>query len=132
MKEKKIKIVLGKPGLNGHDRGIKVVARGLMEAGMEVVYLGPRLTPEQIADAAIEEDADVVGVSNLSAAHTELYPRVAKHLKEKGAEDILVVGGGIIPEGDRPKLEEAGIKGNFGPGTPIPKIVEFIKQNVEK
>ncbi len=124
---KKIRVLIAKPGLDGHDRGIKVVSRGLRDAGMEVVYLGLRLTPDQIADSAIQEDVDVVGLDCLSGAHMSLFPRTVNLLREKGGSDILVVAGGIIPEKDIPALKEAGIAEIFGPGTPIEDIVKFIK-----
>ena len=123
---KKIRVLLAKPGLDGHDRGIKVVSRGLRDAGMEVIYLGLRLTPEQIAESAIQEDVDVVGMDCLSGAHMSLFPRTLKLLQEKGGEDMLVVAGGIIPEKDIPALKEAGIAEIFGPGTPIDDIVNYI------
>ena len=123
---KKIRVLIAKPGLDGHDRGIKVVSRGLRDAGMEVIYLGLRLTPEQIAESAIQEAVDVVGLDCLSGAHMSLFPRTVNLLKEKGGEDILVVAGGIIPEKDIPALKEAGIAEIFGPGTPLDDIVNFI------
>ncbi|MFC2122631.1 cobalamin B12-binding domain-containing protein [Bacteroidota bacterium] len=123
---KKIRVLIAKPGLDGHDRGIKVVSRGLRDAGMEVIYLGLRLTPEQIAESAIQEDVDVVGLDCLSGAHMSLFPRTLKLLQEKGGDDMLVVAGGIIPEKDIPALKEAGIAEIFGPGTPIDDIVNFI------
>jgi len=123
---KKIRVLIAKPGLDGHDRGIKVVSRGLRDAGMEVIYLGLRLTPEQIAESAIQEDVDVVGMDCLSGAHMSLFPRTLKLLQEKGGEDMLVVAGGIIPEKDIPALKEAGIAEIFGPGTPIDDIVNYI------
>jgi len=123
---KKIRVLIAKPGLDGHDRGVKVVSRGLRDAGMEVIYLGLRLTPEQIAESAIQEDVDVVGMDCLSGAHMSLFPRTLKLLQEKGGEDMLVVAGGIIPEKDIPALKEAGIAEIFGPGTPIDDIVNFI------
>lgn len=129
MQGKKIRVLLAKPGLDGHDRGAKVVALGLRDAGMEVVYLGIRLTPEQIAEAAIQENVDVVGLSCLSGAHMVLFPRTVQIIREKGSANILVTGGGIIPEKDIPRLKEAGIAEVFGPGTPISEIVKFIKIN---
>ena len=128
MPTKKIRVVIGKPGLDGHDRGANVVAQGLRDAGMEVIYLGLRITPEQIADAAVQEDADVVGLSCLSGAHMSLFPRTVSLVKEKSDKDVLFVGGGIIPKKDVPKLQEAGIAQTFGPGTPIAEIVDFIKK----
>ena len=127
-----VKILVAKLGLDGHDRGAKVVAQGLRDAGMEVIYLGLRLTPEQIAEAAIQEDVDVVGLSCLSGAHTVLFPKTVELIREKGGKDILVIGGGIIPKKDIPKLKEAGIAQTFGPGTPIEEIVKFIETSLGK
>jgi len=132
MPSKKIRVLLAKPGLDGHDRGIKVIAQGLRDAGMEVIYLGLRLTPEQIAEAAIQEDVDVVGISCLSGAHIVLFPRIVNLIREKGAKNILVIGGGIIPEKDIPKLKEAGITQTFGPGTPLSEISKFIEMSLEE
>lgn len=132
MSNKKVRILLAKPGLDGHDRGIKVVARGLRDAGMEVIYLGIRLTPEQIAEAAIQEDVDVVGLDCLSGAHMVLFPKTISLMKEKGGSDIPIIGGGIIPPKDVPKLKEAGITEIFGPGTSIDEIVKFIENNFGK
>jgi len=131
MTNKKIRVLVAKPGLDGHDRGAKVVDRGLRDAGMEVIYLGLRLTPEQIVEAAIQEDVDVVGLSCLSGAHMALFPRIVKLIREKGARNILVIGGGIIPEKDIPELREAGIAQTFGPGTPLPEISKFIEKSLE-
>jgi len=125
-----MKVMIAKPGLDGHDRGAKVIARGLKEAGMEVVYTGLRQTPEEIVRAAIQEDVDVVGLSILSGAHSYLFPEVMKLLKKEDAEDILVIAGGIIPEEDHSELKEIGVEGIFTPGTPINKIVKFIEENV--
>jgi len=127
MQSGKIRILIAKPGLDGHDRGAKVLAQGLRDAGMEVVYLGLRLTPEQIAEAALQEDVDVVGLSCLSGAHMTLFPRTVKLLQEKSDKKILFVGGGIIPEKDIPNLKEAGMAEIFGPGTPLSEISDFIK-----
>ena len=127
---RKIRVLVAKPGLDGHDRGAKVIARGLKDAGMEVIYLGLRLTPEQIAEAAIQEDVDVVGLSCLSGAHMALFPRVVKLIKEKSRKDILVIVGGIIPRKDVPKLKEAGIARVFGPGTPMAEIGQFIEASL--
>lgn len=129
--DKKIRVLIAKPGLDGHDRGAKVIARGLRDAGMEVIYLGLRLTPEQIADAAIQEDVDVVGLSCLSGAHMALFPKTIALLREKGGKDVVVVGGGIIPDKDLPKLMEAGMARIFGPGTPLGEIVAFIEDTLE-
>jgi len=128
---RKIRVLIAKPGLDGHDRGAKIVARALRDAGMEVIYTGLHQTPAMIVEAAIQEDVDVVGLSLLSGAHMTLFVDVADMLKEKGLSDILVVGGGIIPEEDIPRLKKKGIRGVFGPGTPVNDIVTFIKQNVE-
>ena len=130
MAEKLIRVIVAKPGLDGHDRGAKVVARALRDAGFEVIYTGLRQTPEQIAEASLSEDVDVVALSLLSGAHGTLFPRVIELLKEKGLNDVLVIGGGVIPEGDIPALKEAGVKAVFTPGTPTTKIIEFIKENV--
>lgn len=130
VRSRKIRVLIAKPGLDGHDRGAKVVARGLRDAGMEVIYLGLRLTPEQIAEAAIQEDVDVVGMDCLSGAHMTLFPKTVQLIREKGGQDILVIGGGIIPKKDIPKLKEAGITQIFGPGTPIDEITNFIKTNL--
>ena len=128
--EKKIRVLAAKPGLDGHDRGIKVVASALMDAGMEVVYTGLRQTPSQIVGAAIQEDVDVIAMSILSGAHDYLFPEVMKLLKEKGVQDILVVGGGIIPDEDIPTLKAEGISEIFGPGTTTGEIIQYIKDNV--
>ena len=128
----KIRVLVAKPGLDGHDRGAKVVARALRDAGMEVVYTGLHQTAEMIVKSAIQEDVDVIGLSLLSGAHMTLFVDVAKLLKDKGMDDVLVVGGGIIPEGDVPKLKKEGISGIFGPGTPCEEIVDFIKKNVKR
>src|SRR5512139_3253092 len=125
----RIRVVIAKPGLDGHDRGAKVIARALRDAGMEVVYTGLRQTPEQIVSAALQEDADVIGLSILSGAHMHICPRIMELLKEHGLTDVLVVLGGIIPDVDVPRLKEMGIKGIFLPGTPMQQIVDFIRQN---
>lgn len=130
--EKKIRVIVAKPGLDGHDRGAKVIARALRDAGMEVIYTGLRQTPEQIVQAAIQEDADVVAMSILSGAHNHLFPRVVELLKERGVDDILVFGGGVIPEEDIPFLKSKGIAEVFGPGTPTARTVEFIRANVRQ
>lgn len=132
MHNKKIRVLIAKPGLDGHDRGAKVVAQGLRDAGMEVIYLGLRLTPEQIAETAIQEDVDVVGIDCLSGAHMVLFPKTVKLIREKGGKDMLVIGGGIIPKKDIPKLKEAGIAQTFGPGTPLEEIVKFIETTLER
>jgi methylmalonyl-CoA mutase C-terminal domain/subunit len=128
MTEKKIRVLVAKPGLDGHDRGAKVIARALRDAGMEVVYTGIRQTPEMIAEAALQEDVDVVGMSILSGAHMTLFPRVMDLLRENGMDDVLVVAGGIIPNEDVPTLQELGIQGVFGPGTRTDEIVAFIRE----
>lgn len=130
--EKRIKIVLAKPGLDGHDRGAKLLARVFMEAGMEVVYTGLRQTPEMIVQTALQEDADVIGLSSLSGVHNYFFPRVMELLREKLMEDVLVVGGGIIPAEDAEELKKAGVAGIFGPGTDTREIVEFVKTHVRK
>ena len=129
-KKKKIRVLAAKPGLDGHDRGIKVVASALMDAGMEVIYTGLRQTPVQIVEAAVQEDVDVVAMSILSGAHDYLFPRVMELLKEKRAEDMLVIGGGIIPDEDIPALKAAGIAEIFGPGTTTEEIINYIRSRV--
>ena len=125
-----IRVVIAKPGLDGHDRGAKVIARALRDAGMEVIYMGLRQTPEQIVAAALQEDADVIGLSILSGAHMHICPRVMTLLREGGLSDVLVLVGGIIPDVDIPKLREIGIRGIFLPGSPMQDIIDFIKANV--
>ncbi len=122
-----IRVLVGKPGLDGHDRGAKVVARALRDAGMEVIYTGIRQTPQMIAEAASQEDVDVVGLSLLSGAHMEIFPEIMRLLREKGMEDVIVVAGGIIPAEDREPLLQTGIKAIFGPGTSSRDIVDFIQ-----
>jgi methylmalonyl-CoA mutase, C-terminal domain len=126
----KVRVVIAKPGLDGHDRGAKVIARALRDAGMEVIYTGLRQTPEQIVAAALQEDADVVGLSILSGAHNHIAPRLMDLLKANGLDDVLVVIGGIIPDVDVPKLHALGVKGIFLPGTPMQEIIDFINANV--
>jgi methylmalonyl-CoA mutase, C-terminal domain len=126
---RKLRVVIAKPGLDGHDRGAKVIARALRDAGMEVIYTGLRQTPEQIASAALQEDADVIGLSILSGAHNHIAPRLMQLLREKGLDDVLVLVGGIIPDVDIPRLKEIGVKGVFLPGTPMQEIVDFINAN---
>ena len=123
-----IRVLVAKPGLDGHDRGAKVVARALRDAGMEVIYTGLRQTPEMIVDAAVQEDVDVIGLSILSGAHMTLFPRIMQLLRENGLEDVLVVAGGIIPEADRAPLLEMGIDAVFGPGTSTSEIAQFVQQ----
>jgi methylmalonyl-CoA mutase, C-terminal domain len=125
----KIRVVIAKPGLDGHDRGAKVIARALRDAGMEVIYTGLRQTPEQIVSAALQEDADVIGLSILSGAHMHICPRVVDLLRERQMSDVLVVVGGIIPDADVPRLNEIGIQGIFQPGTPMQHIVDFITRH---
>ena len=127
---RKIRVIIAKPGLDGHDRGAKVIARALRDAGMEVIYTGLRQTAEQVVSAALQEDADVIGLSILSGAHNHIVPRLMELIKEKGLEDVLVVIGGIIPDVDVPKLKAVGVKGIFLPGTPMQNIIEFINANV--
>ena len=127
---RKIRVVIAKPGLDGHDRGAKVIARALRDAGMEVIYTGLRQTPEQVASAALQEDADVIGLSILSGAHMHICPRLMQLLHEKGMDDVLVVVGGIIPDVDLPRLRDIGVKGIFLPGTPMQEIIDFITANV--
>ena len=131
MTEKSIRVLVAKPGLDGHDRGAKVIARALRDAGMEVIYTGLRQTPEQIVAAAIQEDVDVVAMSLLSGAHNHLFPKVVELLNEKDASDILVVGGGVIPDADIPFLKEKGVAEIFTPGTPSAVAVEFIRSHVK-
>jgi len=126
----KIRVLVAKPGLDGHDRGAKVVARALRDAGMEVIYTGLRQTPEMVVEAALQEDVDVVGLSVLSGAHLTLVPKITALLKERGAEDVLVVVGGIIPEGDVAILQQAGVAGVFGPGTSTVDIARFIEERI--
>ncbi len=124
------RIVIAKPGLDGHDRGAKIVARALRDAGYEVIYTGLHQTPEQIAETAIQEDADAVGLSCHSGAHMTLFPRVVQLLRDQGADDVVVFGGGIIPRGDIPKLREQGIEEIFTPGAPTPKIVDWLRERL--
>lgn len=130
MSDKKIRVLVAKPGLDGHDRGAKVVARALRDAGMEVVYTGIRQTPEMIAEAALQEDVDVIGLSILSGAHMALFPRIVELLHAQGLDDVLIVAGGIIPDEDVVALNQLGIDGIFGPGTPTDRIVRFIRERV--
>jgi len=126
----KIRVLVAKPGLDGHDRGAKVVARALRDAGMEVIYTGIRQTPEMIVEVALQEDVDVIGLSSLSGAHMELFSEVVEQLKQKGMENVLVVAGGIIPEEDVPSLQQMGIKAIFGPGAPTSEIIDSIRKMV--
>lgn len=127
-----VKVLVAKPGLDGHDRGAKVVARALRDAGFEVVYTGLRQTPEQIAEAALQEDVQVVAMSILSGAHPHLFPKVVDLVRAKGLKDALIIGGGVIPDGDIPALKAAGIAEVFTPGTPTGDIVKFINEHVKK
>jgi methylmalonyl-CoA mutase C-terminal domain/subunit len=131
MTEKTIRVLVAKPGLDGHDRGAKVIARALRDAGMEVVYTGIRQTPEMIAEAALQEDVDVIGMSILSGAHMALFPKVMDLLREYGMDDVLVVAGGIIPDEDVPALKAMGVQGIFGPGTTTDRIVAFIREHAQ-
>jgi len=130
--KRKIRVLATKPGLDGHDRGIKVIANALMDAGMEVVYTGLRQSPEQIVETAIQEDVDVIALSILSGAHDFLFPRIMELLKEKGVHDVLVIGGGIIPDEDVAPLKEVGIAEIFGPGTYTDEIVQYIRDNLKR
>jgi methylmalonyl-CoA mutase C-terminal domain/subunit len=132
MNKGRIRVLLAKPGLDGHDRGAKVVARALRDAGMEVIYTGIRQTPEMIVEAAIQEDVDVIGLSILSGAHLELLPPIIQGLKKKGREDVLVIAGGIIPEDDVPALQQTGVKAIFGPGTSTGDIIKFIQDEMTR
>lgn len=131
MADKRIRVLVAKPGLDGHDRGAKVIARALRDAGMEVIYTGLRQTVEQIVEAADAEDVDVVALSLLSGAHNTLFPEVVKALEAKGMGDVLVIGGGVIPAADIPGLEKAGVKAIFTPGTPSKEVIDFIQANVK-
>jgi methylmalonyl-CoA mutase C-terminal domain/subunit len=132
MMDRPIRVLVAKPGLDGHDRGAKVVARALRDAGMEVIYTGLRQTPEQIAEAAVQEDVEVVAMSILSGAHNTLFPKVVSLLREKGAEDMLILGGGVIPDDDIPFLKESGIAEIFTPGTSTGDVVDYIKDHVKR
>ena len=127
--QRTLRVLIAKPGLDGHDRGAKVVARALRDAGMEVIYTGIRQTPEMIAEAALQEDVEVVGLSILSGAHLEIFPRVVSELRKRGVDDVLLFCGGIIPEGDIPAVQEMGFKGVFGPGTDTNDIISFLREN---
>jgi methylmalonyl-CoA mutase C-terminal domain/subunit len=130
MTKDKIKVIIAKPGLDGHDRGAKVVARALRDAGLEVIYTGIRQTPEMIAEAALQEDVDLVGLSILSGAHLELFPRVVKEMKKRGLDDVILLAGGIIPQEDIPALQKMGFRAIFGPGASTEEIVAWVRANV--
>lgn len=130
--EKPIRVLIAKPGLDGHDRGAKLIARALRDAGMEVIYTGLRQTPEQIVAAAVQEDVDVVGMSILSGAHNHLFPKVVELLKAQGVDDVLIIGGGVIPDEDIPGLKEAGLAEIFTPGTTTTQMIEYIKNNLKR
>ncbi|HEY8712427.1 MAG TPA: cobalamin B12-binding domain-containing protein [Thermoanaerobaculia bacterium] len=132
MSDRKIRVLIAKPGLDGHDRGAKIIARALRDAGMEVIYTGLRQTPEQIVSAAVQEDVDAIGLSILSGAHNVLFPEIMRLLKEEGAQDIIVFAGGIIPEQDIPKMKALGIREIFPPGTPTSAAVEAIRSAVPR
>lgn len=129
---KRVRILVSKLGLDGHDRGALVLCRAFRDAGMEVIYSGLFATPDRIAQIAEDEDVKVIALSLLNGAHLTLFPRVVKALKEKGINDVLVIGGGVIPQDDKQELEKEGVLGNFGPGTPLPTIIEFIQSNLAK
>ena len=129
--KRKIRVLVAKPGLDGHDRGARIIARTYRDAGFEVVYSGLHQTPEEVVQAAIQEDVDMIGLSSLAGAHMHLFPRVVELLKEKGADDIVVCGGGIFPEEDIPKLKKVGIKEIFTPGTPLREVVKWVEENIK-
>ena len=130
-KKRRLRVLVAKPGLDGHDRGARIIARAYRDAGFEVVYTGLHQTPEEIVQAAIQEDVDMIGLSSLAGAHMYLFPRVVELLEQRGADDIVVCGGGIFPEEDIPKLRKAGIKEIFTPGTPLSEVVAWVEENVE-
>jgi len=130
-KKRRLRVLVAKPGLDGHDRGARIIARAYRDAGFEVVYTGLHQSPEEIAQAAIQEDVDMIGLSSLAGAHMYLFPRVVELLKQNGADDIVVCGGGIFPEEDIPKLKKAGIREIFTPGTPLSEAVKWVEENVE-
>ncbi|HEX2347187.1 MAG TPA: cobalamin B12-binding domain-containing protein [Ktedonobacterales bacterium] len=129
--ERRIRVLVAKPGLDGHDRGAKVIARALRDGGMEVIYTGIRQTPQMIVEAAIQEDVDAILMSILSGAHMAIFPKVMELLRENGVDDVLVMAGGILPDEDIPAIEAMGVKGNFGPGTPLSAIIEYVKAHVD-
>src|SRR6266480_871199 len=128
---RKIRVLIAKPGLDGHDRGAKIIARALRDGGMEVIYTGLHQTPEMIAEAALQEDVDAIGLSILSGAHMALFPRIIEEMRKRGLDDVLVYAGGIIPDEDIPAIKEMGIAGVFGPGTPMEEAVRFVRENVK-
>lgn len=130
--DKRIRVLVAKPGLDGHDRGALILCRALRDAGMEVIYTGFLATPEQVSQMAIDEDVDVVAMSLLNGAHMTAFPKVARLIREKGGDDILLVGGGIIPDDDKPRLEKLGITGNYGPGTTLKTIIEHVEKIVRE
>ena len=130
--DKRIRVLVAKPGLDGHDRGALILCRALRDAGMEVIYTGFLATPEQVSQMAIDEDVDIVAMSLLNGAHMTAFPKVAKLVREKGGDDILLVGGGIIPDDDKPRLEKLGITGNYGPGTALKTIIEHVEKVVRE
>ena len=132
MSEERIRVLLAKPGLDGHDRGVKVIARALRDAGMEVIYTGLRQTPEQVVAAAVQEDVDVIGLSILSGAHMTLFPRVVELAREQGLDDVIIFGGGIVPDEDIPRLKEIGVTEVFTPGARMEDIIEFIRSRVDR
>jgi len=132
MSEERIRVLLAKPGLDGHDRGVKVIARALRDAGMEVIYTGLRQTPEQIVSASVQEDVDAIGLSILSGAHMTLFPRVVELAQAAGLDDVMIFGGGIIPDEDIPKLKEAGVAEIFTPGTTMEEIITYIRQHARR
>jgi methylmalonyl-CoA mutase C-terminal domain/subunit len=132
MTEGRIRVLLAKPGLDGHDRGIKVIARALRDAGMEVIYTGLRQTPEQVVNAAVQEDVDAIGLSILSGAHMTLFPRIAELARQEGLDDVIIFGGGIIPDEDIPRLKELGVAEVFTPGTRMDEIVQFIRSRARQ
>ena len=132
MSERTIRVLIAKPGLDGHDRGAKVIARALRDAGMEVIYTGLRQTPEQIVAATVQEDVDVLGMSILSGAHNTLFPKVTQLLKEQGVTDVMVFGGGVIPDEDIPFLKESGVEAIFTPGTTTEEVIEYIKTHLKR
>jgi len=131
-RQKKIRVLIAKPGLDGHDRGAKIIARALRDAGMEVIYTGLHQTPEQVVAAALQEDVDAIGLSILSGAHNYLFPRILELMKEKGLEEVMLFGGGIIPDEDIPKLKAIGVKEIFTPGTSTEQVIKFLKENIKK